>query len=62
MIGDSIADIDGGKNYGAYTIAYLFNANKTAKVLDSKPNRSIENLSDLLEIVKENHYFTYDQK
>ena len=62
MIGDSISDIDGGKNYGAYTIAYLFNANKTAKVLDSKPNKSIENLSDLLEIVKENHYFTYDQK
>ena len=62
VIGDSVSDIMGGKNFGAYTIAYLFNSNKTAKILDSKPNTSIKDLSELLPILKENHYFTYNLK
>lgn len=62
MIGDSMADINGGKNYGAFTIAYLFNKNKTAKVLECNPNKAVDDLSQLLDILKEKRYFTYNNK
>lgn len=62
VVGDSVADIEGGKNYGAYTVAYLFNSNKQEKVLNSKPNKSIKDFRELLGIVKEDHYFTYNLK
>ena len=62
VIGDSMADINGGKNYGAYTVAYIFNANKTAKVVECGPNRQITDIGELLNIVKEKHYFTYNEK
>lgn len=62
MIGDSIADINGGKNYGTFTVAYIFNKNKTAKVLECKPDKSIEDIGELINIVKEDRYFTYNNK
>ncbi len=62
MVGDSTADMLAGKNFGAYTIAYLSNDMKKKEVLDTKPNRSIEDLRDVLDIVKEKHYFTYNLK
>lgn len=62
VIGDSIADVEGGLNYGAYTIAYLFNEGKKAKVLAANPNESTRDITRLLDLVKEDRYFTYNGK
>ena len=62
VVGDSIADIMGGKNYGAYTVAYLFNELKKEKVLKCNPDKQITDLIEILDIIKENHYFTYNGK
>lgn len=62
MVGDSVADIEGGKNYGCYSIAYLFNEGKKDKVLASNPNESIRDIAKLLDIVKQDKYFTYNGK
>lgn len=62
VIGDSAADINGGKNYGAYTVGYLFNENKKQQVIDAKPDKIISDIKELLDIVKEKRYFTYNGK
>ena len=62
VIGDSSADIKGGQNYGAYTVAYLSNEDKKETVLNDKPNTTITDLREMLKIVKEKHYFTYNLK
>lgn len=62
VIGDSSADIKGGQNYGCYTVAYLSNEDKKDKVLADSPNASIDDLMELLDILKEDHYFTYNLK
>lgn len=62
VIGDSIADIKGGQNYGCFTVAYIFNENKKEKVMACNPNRSITDIKELLDIVKENINFTYNGK
>ena len=62
VVGDSSADIKGGQNYGAYTIAYLSNEDKKEVILKDNPNASITDLRQVLDIVKEKHYFTYNLK
>jgi len=62
MIGDSPMDVLCGKNYGAYTIGYLDNPDKSEMIKDSKPNVTITDLADILTIVKEKKYFTYNEK
>ncbi|MDO5440368.1 MAG: prolipoprotein diacylglyceryl transferase [Erysipelotrichaceae bacterium] len=62
VIGDSIADINGGKNYGCFTVAYIFNKNKTAKVVECGPDRQISDIKELLDILKEDINFTYNGK
>lgn len=62
MIGDSVADMEVGKNYGAYTIAYISNEGKKEQVLSTNPNRSINDLNEIFDILKEKHYFTYNEK
>ena len=61
-IGDSVGDIGAGNNYGAYTIAYQSHPEKKEQLLSSNPNRSIDNLIEILDILKENHYFTNNLK
>ena len=60
VIGDSSADVKGGKNYGAYTIAYLRNPMKIERLKALKADNYIEDLSEILPILKEKHYFTYN--
>ena len=60
VIGDSSADIKGGKNYGAYTIAFLRNPLKKERLMALKADKYIEDLIEILPILKENHYFTYN--
>ncbi len=61
MIGDSLMDIECGRNYGAYTVAYLDDPNR-AEELSKAANTSISDMEELKEIVKRNISFTYDEK
>ena len=61
-VGDSVGDIGAGNNYGAYTIAYQSHPEKKELLLGANPNVSIDNLIEILNILKENHYFTYNLK
>lgn len=62
MIGDSPMDIKCGQNYGAYTIGYINNPDKSEIMFEAKANKNITDIGEVLEIVKENHYFTYNLK
>lgn len=62
VIGDSATDIEMGKNYGAYTIGYIESEGRKEQLINSKPNRVITDLNEILDIVEEDHYFTYNLK
>lgn len=62
VVGDSPMDIDCGKNYNAFTVAYLSNPDKSEAILNAKANKNITDIIEVLDIVKENHNFTYDLK
>ena len=62
MIGDSPMDVKCGQNYGAYTIGYINNPDKADIMFEAKANKNITDIGEVLEIVKENHYFTYNLK
>ena len=62
VIGDSIADVKAGKAYGAYTVAYTVLEGKKEGIEKEKPNRFITDLNEILGIVNEKHYFTYNLK
>ena len=61
-VGDSTADIQAGKAYGAYTVCYSVLEGKKALIEAEGPNRIISDLAELKDIVREEHYFTYDLK
>ena len=61
LIGDSLMDIQGGKNYGAYTVAYLHDPERSAE-LSKEANEAITDLIDLKEVLKKEISFTYDMK
>ena len=51
--GDSPADINAAKNFGAYSVGCAW-TRKGRKILDDeKPNRMIDDISELKSIVKE---------
>lgn len=60
VIGDSSADVMGGKNYGAYTVAFLRNPMKIERLKALNADKYIEDLIEMKEILSENHYFTYN--
>lgn len=57
-VGDSVSDIQAAKNAGMYSIGYIFNPARKQQLLDSKPNACVDNLLDIIEIVKEDHTWT----
>ena len=61
MIGDSLMDIECGRNYGAYTVAYLDDPRRSGE-LSKAANAAISDMEELKEIVKRNISFTYDEK
>lgn len=62
VVGDSPMDIGCGKNYNAYTVAYLNNPDKSEAILAAKANKNITDIIELLDIVKQEQNFTYDLK
>lgn len=60
MIGDSLMDIECGKNYGAYTVAYLDNPNRSEDLANAA-NDSVTDLLMLKEILNKDISFTYNK-
>ena len=61
MVGDSLMDIECGRNYGAYTVAYIDDP-KRSEELSSAANAAISDMEELKEILKRDISFTYDLK
>lgn len=61
-VGDSLGDVGAGYNYGAYTVAYISRESRRKELEESNANVCIDNFDQLLDIVKEKHYFTYNLK
>ena len=59
-VGDAVSDIQAGKNAGAFTVAYLSMPERRQAMMDEKPNRAIDDLIELVEIVKEDHSWTHN--
>lgn len=62
IIGDSTADINAAHAYGGYSIAFSILEGKRKGIEAANPNRIITDLYEVLDILKENHYFTYNLK
>lgn len=61
MIGDSLMDIECGINYGAYTIAYLDNPNRSEQMA-SKALYSVTDLTRIFEVLDDiNLSYTYNK-
>ncbi len=61
-IGDSAADVAAGLNYGAYSIAYDINPDKSEALNSAGASRVIHDLAEVSDILKEDRCFTYDGK
>lgn len=60
-VGDSKGDMQASKAAGMYTIAYVGNdETRTQAVVEEKPNAVITDLKDIIDIVKEDHEWTYN--
>ncbi len=59
-IGDSVDDVNCGKNIGAYTVAFLESEERLEKLSAAKPNQIIRNYQELEEILKGDHSWTID--
>lgn len=60
-VGDVANDIRAGRNAGAYTVAYqASNSELAERVLEGKPNHVIHDLYEMVELVKEDHEWTYN--
>lgn len=54
-VGDSVTDIQAAKNMAAYSVAVLFDEANVENLLAEKPCRTIHQLNELMDIVKEDH-------
>lgn len=59
MIGDSLMDMECGWNYGAYNVAYISEPARKEE-LSKASNVTIEDMQELVEILKQDISFTYD--
>ncbi len=57
-VGDSVTDIEAGKRFGAYTVGFIFDPDRLEALQEAKANAYIDDLSKLLDIIKEDHNFT----
>lgn len=57
-IGDTVSDVVAGRNAAVYTVAYDTGLEDTQLLVSAGPNRCIRELSELLELIKEEHAWT----
>lgn len=61
-IGDNASDIEAAKAAGVYAIAYMSDIKKKDALIKAEPNKIITDMADLLEIVQEDHDWSYEKK
>ncbi len=54
-VGDSPSDIEACKNMGAFSVAAAFDKDREAALLDAKPCKVIHQLTEIIDLVKEDH-------
>ena len=59
-VGDSGSDVICGRNAGVYTIALCSNELKRQELIDAKPNKLIDDMMEIKDILKEDHPWTYN--
>ena len=59
-IGDSVGDIICAKNAGVYSIGYTSNKLMLQDLIDAKPNVLIDDLIEIIDILKEEHPWTHN--
>lgn len=59
-LGDTDTDIEAGRAAGAYTVGYVFDKNREQELIKANPNVVIEDWRKLLEILEEDHEWTYN--
>ena len=59
-VGDSSTDVECARNAGAFSIALCSNELKRQELIDAKPNRLIDDMREIKEILKEDHPWTYN--
>lgn len=60
MVGDSLMDIHAGNNYGAYTVAYSGNGERTDE-LKKYANETIDDIAQIIPILNKDISFTYNK-
>ena len=60
-VGDNVSDVEAAKAAGVYAIAYLTDIKKKKELIDAHPNKIITDMSELLEILKEDHEWSYEK-
>lgn len=60
MIGDSLMDIECGKNYGAYTVAYLDNPSRSKQMAEAA-DKSMTDCMQLIDYLNEKITFTFNR-
>lgn len=60
-VGDNITDIQAARRAGVYAIAFNTEKKKLASLKKEKPNKIINCLDELKDILKEDHAWTYDK-
>ena len=61
-VGDAEGDILAAQNAGVYSVAYCSMPLKKQELLDAKPNVLIEDMAQLIDVLKEDHQWTYNMK
>ena len=57
-IGDTPSDIIAGQRAGSFTIGYVFDKMREKELRETNPNRVIDDLREVQEILKEDHEWT----
>jgi phosphatidylglycerol:prolipoprotein diacylglycerol transferase len=61
-VGDSVGDIMCAKNAGVYSIGYTSNKLMLQNLIDAKPNALVDDMVEIIDILKEEHPWTYNLK
>ena len=61
-VGDTNHDIMCGKNAGAFTIGYVNHVERKQNIIDAKPNRIIEDIKEIIDILDNTKYYTYNER
>ena len=59
-VGDSGSDVACARNAGVYSIGFISNELKRDEIINSEPNKVIEDMMEIADVLKEKHLWTYN--